>query len=45
MNKRHLLLIVALLGLLGLLLLISRPAAGPDSPAPAKRGCASMPAA
>ncbi len=32
MNKRHLLLIAALLGLLGLLLLISRPAARPDSP-------------
>ncbi|MCC6074437.1 M16 family metallopeptidase [Pseudomonas sp. GCM10022188] len=35
MNKRHLLLIVALLGLLGLLLLIGRPAAQPDRPAPA----------
>ncbi|WPP44292.1 pitrilysin family protein [Pseudomonas sp. AN-1] len=45
MNKRHLLLIVALLGLLGLLLLISRPAAGPDSPAPATPATGSAPAA
>ncbi len=45
MNKRHLLLGLALLGLLGLLLLISRPAAGPDSPAPATPATGSAPAA
>lgn len=45
MNKRHLLLIVALLVLFGLLLLISRPAAQPDSPAPTAPAAGTAPAA
>ena len=45
MNKRHLLFALALLVLLGLLLLISRPAAEPDSPAPETPATGSAPAA
>lgn len=45
MNKRHLLLALALLVLLGLLLLVSRPVAEPDQPAPSTPATSSAPAA
>lgn len=45
MNKRHLLFALALLVLLGLLLLVSRPVAEPDQPVPAAPATGSAPAA